>query len=186
MSLCVDCQKPIGRRAKRCPPCGQRNRYGNRESAVKVDLRHRAAVENHRWLNVRGYHYGNVDPENKKKREALHRFVWFLEFGKWPEFYLDHVNGDKTDNRIENLRPACKSLNARNYDHKKETSLPRGVRPNHNPGSPVRFSATIRRHGRSCSLGTYATASEASVAYENAREIVEIFEQLKASELPVV
>ena len=182
MNHCLDCQKEIQRRARRCPSCAQRHRHSDIRVSPRVDERHLPEVSSLCWSQTRGYHAGRVNG----KREYLHRFVWFLEHGGWPEFFLDHINQDKTDNRLENLRPATKALNARNYTHKKKSGLPRGVKPNHNPGSPVRYQANIKRHGRPRSLGTFATIKEASQKYENALEIIEIFEQLQASEKPTV
>lgn len=44
-----------------------------------------------------------------------HRIVWFLHNGKIPEgFHVDHLNGNRSDNRIENLRVVPRVLNSRN------------------------------------------------------------------------
>ncbi|EPR9081057.1 HNH endonuclease [Cronobacter dublinensis] len=43
-----------------------------------------------------------------------HRLAWLIEYGEWPEAFIDHINGDKSDNRIENLRCADFSENRRN------------------------------------------------------------------------
>lgn len=43
----------------------------------------------------------------------LHRIVYAWHYGDVPPV-LDHVNGDKTDNRVENLRPATMTQNAMN------------------------------------------------------------------------
>ena len=45
---------------------------------------------------------------------ALHHAVWAVCKGCWPEQQLDHINGNKHDNRIENLREVSGSENMRN------------------------------------------------------------------------
>lgn len=44
---------------------------------------------------------------------TIHRLVWFWHYGYWPE-YIDHINGDYLDNRIENLRECNQTQNAGN------------------------------------------------------------------------
>ncbi len=44
----------------------------------------------------------------------MHRVVWPLIKGEWPNGYIDHINGDSTDNRIANLRDVPASLNSKN------------------------------------------------------------------------
>lgn len=43
-----------------------------------------------------------------------HRLAWFLHYGKWPCRYVDHIDGDKTNNIITNLREATTSQNKAN------------------------------------------------------------------------
>ena len=43
-----------------------------------------------------------------------HNMVWVLCKGQWPKGELDHINGDKRDNRIENLRECTGSENRLN------------------------------------------------------------------------
>ncbi|WPJ55995.1 hypothetical protein RCIP0099_00042 [Klebsiella phage RCIP0099] len=48
-------------------------------------------------------------------REYAHRLVWFMHYGDIPEgLMVDHINLDRCDNRIENLRLVDKSGNAQN------------------------------------------------------------------------
>ena len=57
-----------------------------------------------------------------------HRMIFLMYHGTIPEM-IDHINGDKSDNRIENLRPTNKSLNGLNRHKKvgKDQDLPVGV-----------------------------------------------------------
>lgn len=57
-----------------------------------------------------GYYRGQVMGKNY----AAHRVVFFLYHGRWPDGEIDHINGDRLDNRPLNLREADRSLNSAN------------------------------------------------------------------------
>lgn len=46
-----------------------------------------------------------------EKIYLAHRLAWYMHFNVWPLGQIDHKNGDKTDNRIENLRIATDQQN---------------------------------------------------------------------------
>ncbi len=50
----------------------------------------------------------------KGRRLKNHRVAWFLHYGYWPINEIDHINGIKDDNRIDNLRDVDGSLNCKN------------------------------------------------------------------------
>ena len=50
----------------------------------------------------------------KGKKYLAHRLAWFLCYGSWPIDLIDHIDGNKSNNTISNLRAATKSLNGFN------------------------------------------------------------------------
>lgn len=74
-------------------------------------------------LSKRGYWIAQLDG----KKLAVHRLIWELLNGPIPEGkVIDHINQNRSDNRIENLRLASISDNNCNA-HRKEREYPRGV-----------------------------------------------------------
>lgn len=61
-------------------------------------------------VNNSGYHSVSAGD----KRVGLHIAIWAYHHNKWPEDEIDHIDRDKLNNRIENLREADRSLNAIN------------------------------------------------------------------------
>lgn len=61
-----------------------------------------------------GYLRLSVRLKGKRIKVYLHRIVWAIVKGQWPKMCIDHVNGNKSDNRIGNLREASGSENKRN------------------------------------------------------------------------
>jgi hypothetical protein len=57
----------------------------------------------------------------KQKRYKLHRVIFLMHHGFMPE-YVDHINGNSGDNRIENLRVATASQNSHNYKKPKNNT----------------------------------------------------------------
>jgi hypothetical protein len=107
--------------------------------------------------------------------------VWGLSGREKPvaPLQIDHVNEDKLDNRMCNLRLATPRLNKVNSSkRKRESSLPLGVTTV--PRS-AKYRAAIRSHGFTKHLGMFAAVEEASQAYEEARQVIIEFEALKAS-----
>jgi HNH endonuclease len=72
--------------------------------------------------------FGYVKVKVFGKSRSVHRIIWFMKTGKWPEGQIDHVNGIKHDNRFENFRDVTGLENQRNRKFNKDnTSGFRGV-----------------------------------------------------------
>lgn len=50
----------------------------------------------------------------KGRQFKAHRVAWFLHYGSFPEMEIDHINRNRSDNRICNLREATRMCNIRN------------------------------------------------------------------------
>jgi hypothetical protein len=88
-------------------------------------------------------------------------------------FSIDHINQDKLDNRLENLRVASRTLQALNTTSygqgRKKANLPRGVYFRGHKPLKKPYQACIHHHGKSFGLGYHTTPEEASAAYEKKR-----------------
>lgn len=99
------------------------------------------------------------------RRYSAHRLAWLYMFGVWPNGIIDHINGDRSDNRMANLRCVSQGTNLENQ---------RAARSNNHVGllgvgraqSNTRgFRARIRVDGKERHLGAFHTAEEAHRAY---------------------
>lgn len=61
-------------------------------------------------IDSRGYVGINIE----LRKYAAHRLAWLHYYGEWPLLNIDHINRNKTDNRIANLRDVTHSENALN------------------------------------------------------------------------
>ena len=99
------------------------------------------------------------------KRYKAHRVIWKWMTGEEPVGDIDHVNGDKTDNRWANLRLATRSQNMANLPARKSRLLPKGVSLCKQTG---RYQAQITIQGKSKKIGRFDTVEDAAAAYASA------------------
>lgn len=93
-----------------------------------------------------------------------HRLVWLYVYGEWAPHSIDHRDGDRANNRIDNLRLATVAQNTRNKRVSRNNRLGiKGVRLKRG-----KFVAAIVANGQQHHLGTYATAEAAHAAYVGA------------------
>lgn len=102
-----------------------------------------------------GYRQGSIF----NKMFKAHRVIWAMEYGAWPEDQIDHINGDKTDNRLFNLRDVTSRENSQNVKRRSDnTSGVVGVYWDRNRG---KWLAQIRFDGKQKHLGYFDTLDEA-------------------------
>jgi hypothetical protein len=110
-------------------------------------------------IYVDGYHH------------TAHRLAWLYTKFEWPKGDIDHINGNRQDNRISNLRDATRLINSQNKRspiHGKQSGLPLGVsRVRRDLAKP--FFAAICHNEKSIHLGYFSNAEEAHDAYLKAK-----------------
>lgn len=101
-------------------------------------------------------------------RYLVHRLVWLRLYGKWPEGQIDHINGDRSDNRMENLRDVAPLINAQNQRaaHCGSSSGILGVSWRRDR---QRWVACIKTGGRQRHLGFFLSPADAQAAYLEAK-----------------
>lgn len=109
---------------------------------------------------------GYMTVKYKGKKYALHRLVWALWYGEFPNQDIDHINGHRSDNRIANLRAVTNQQNCQNRRKptKKNKSGFLGVAQE---GS--RWRAQICVDNRRIRLGYFDSPQQAHEAYMRAK-----------------
>ena len=96
-----------------------------------------------------------------------HRVAWLHHYGEWPKGFVDHIDEERTNNAIDNLRLATAAQNAARRRTTRVLAPSRGVFP-HGTG----FVARLHHGGKRHYLGYFSTAEAAKAAYEaKAKEI---------------
>ena len=100
------------------------------------------------------------------KRIYAHQIAWAIHHGKWSELQIDHINLNKLDNRIANLREATNSQNGKNLPIKSNnTSGFTGVcwdKLNN------KWRAIIKVDHKQINLGRYVNIDDAIIARKSA------------------
>lgn len=114
----------------------------------------------------------------KGKQYRAHRLAWLLAHGELPSSEIDHINGDRKDNRLCNLRLATRQQQQFNRKTpKNNTSGAKGVCWDR---IAKKWRALITRNGRNHFLGHFVQIEDAKAAYENAA--ARLFGEFKRTE----
>ena len=107
--------------------------------------------------DVHGYYRIMVNGKIYK----AHRLAWLYVYGEWPKNYIDHINGNPSDNRIENLRDVTRRQNQQNQKIHRQGHLV-GVsysKPH------KKWKSQIAINGRRKFLGLFETKEQAHEVY---------------------
>lgn len=143
------------------------HRPNSRSAFVQVSTEDRERLKRHNWsTHPTGYVIRlERDEETGRRRMVyLHREVMGLIFGDGQ--VVDHINGNKMDNRRENLRvfkdPA---FNAQNVRTSRGSSRFRGVARKRD-----RWVAKVSRNRKAIHVGTFDREIDAAIAAELKRQ----------------
>lgn len=101
--------------------------------------------------------YRTIQFNGKMYRSA--RLAWWFYYGKWPKNVVDHINGDKLDDRICNLRDVSSKANSQNKKCHRAGHL-LGTANDHG-----KWRSQCTENGKKIIIGYYKTAEEAHAAY---------------------
>jgi len=130
----------------RTAPCGHRKRVGDIAGWVSKS---------------RGYRKIRLDGQDIQQ----HRVAWLWIHGEWPSVQLDHINGNRTDNRLVNLREATSSQNKMNVPIKRNNSS--GYKGVSWCRERRKWKAQIQINGKNRMLGRFESPEEAHHVYCN-------------------
>jgi len=113
-------------------------------------------------------HYKAIQIGIDGKRYYAHRIAWIYSFGNIPdEMEIDHINGDATDNRLENLRLATSKQNQENTKLRADNqSGYKGVSLDKKSG---KWRAYLTHQGKRVHIGFFDCPENAHVAVMNVR-----------------
>lgn len=93
-------------------------------------------------------------------RLSAHRVVWALHYGEWPSGWIDHINRDPSDNRVENLR----IVDATQSNHNRGWAKRKGYKGVMKDPNCNKFRAQIQHQKKIYYLGLFSTSEEAARA----------------------
>lgn len=114
---------------------------------------------------------GYISIKINQKRYVAHRLAWFYVYGVFPKDQLDHINRNKADNRIANLRECNNSQNAQNRTNPISTNKSGylGVFSNRNSKKNP-YAAGIQINNKNYHLGSFSNPLDAHKAYLEAKK----------------
>jgi hypothetical protein len=132
--------------------------YNSEEGCIRWKVKYGKMPAN----SIAGYRAadGYIRIGFKGKKYLAHRLSWFLHYNCWPSDLIDHIDGNKSNNCIDNLRIATKSLNGYNRAEQ------HGVGKYRNNT----WRAYMSHAGKQYHIGYFKSESEAIQAHKKFKE----------------
>lgn len=130
--------------------------------------------KNYYWVDRKT---GYVRTKFDGRSVYVHRLAFYFMTKAWPKYYLDHINGNRSDNSWSNIREATRTQNNRSRVGYGKSGRKGVIHQSKNS-----FRARIRINGRDVFLGSYKTADEAAKAYD--KKAIEIFGEFAKLNFP--
>ncbi len=103
----------------------------------------------------------------KNNTYLAHRLAWLYVYGKFPKNNLDHINGNRADNRICNLREVTQSQNSMNRT--KQSNNTSGIKGVTWDKQCNKWKAQIKYNGKVKNLGVFRNIEDAEAVVKEAR-----------------
>ena len=105
----------------------------------------------------------------QSRLHKAHRLAWFYVYGSWPNDQIDHINRNKTDNRIANLREVTNKQNQQNASKRSDNT-------SGHPGvswykRDSKWQARIKHNQKDTHLGYFENLEEAIAARKAAEKL---------------
>lgn len=111
--------------------------------------------------------YGYLLVQVGSRQYLAHRIIWLMVYGKLPKCQIDHINGIKHDNRLENLRDVTGSENKHNVANANNNSKTGALGVSFFIN---KYKAQIQVNGKYIYLGLFDTIEKARLAYWSKKE----------------
>lgn len=115
-----------------------------------------------------GYYCSQVRVNGRKEFVYCHRIAWLLTHKKWPDGQIDHINGNRADNRLLNLRDVPLGENRKNMKKpKNNTSGHMGIGWDK---SRNKWNVKIGVNGKTVNVGRFKELDDAIIARKAAEK----------------